>query len=158
MTLNEKIEFLKLMGFNDDNAEAYANQDEKDEVFALIAGLRFLRASDSSLEHTKTNYADFIKNNSKYTSDVEKKILELGVAPELLAEFKYEIEHNIIYSMLYNLSDYASADNDENTSNEYAKMCDNAPYCRLIEMIGDKPTGRYITELHQFFPFDNDRN
>ncbi len=151
MNDEEKIKLLELYGIPTDMAEELVEDDNASEDIAIVAAFRILKILNRRLEFILDGYKERLRSEPENVLKIERKLLELGVTPEDIAEYKYQ-------TTLEGYQDVAAIFNDIDTADlmcgrNYNELCDRAPGVMLIEVVDGKPTGRTIMDLEQQLPF-----
>ncbi|WP_302104964.1 hypothetical protein [Polycladomyces zharkentensis] len=155
---DELVELLRQWGVS--HAEEWAEQELRDEHFAVLAMFRFLRPLQHMLDGYLYGSEYWVQQTIERkdpTAEVLKEMIDAGIAPEKIGWFAYWIAREAINAVLYRLDDPAGGDYDLPNEGE------GLPSWSLQERIEHREgtkwtaelTGRVIGGMHTLFPFHN---
>lgn len=148
----ELIEDFKNLGC--DIPEIWAESELKDDEYAQLAGYRFLRPLQSSLDVYSQQYESWIQNivnsnHQDFFSKILKKMIEAGIEPKEIGYFAYRIASQAYNEVLIRIEDPTGGDFD-------LKQQGKGLPCWVLMELKDEDkrefTGRILAGLYEQFP------
>lgn len=132
-------QFIQL-DLTEGQAKIYA-KEEIEQGSPLLTSYRFVERLNKKLRFYADEYAECIKNQRISNPEI-KKILELGVSPELMADYAYNLVLEAYITILVQI-DEPNLNIEEGTSS-----------WSLVEISPEgKQTGRILNNLHSLIPY-----